>query len=120
MYLKYIYIVILPIFLFTCLSCNKDEHEDIPVQLSIERIFEPVITDMTSSSPICLPDGINSNITLINSQQELIRNIPSEIIEETIDSMDIPGKITTTLKDWVGGATRSIVTYFMEQNIQIF
>ncbi len=83
MYLKYIYIVILPIFLFTCLSCNKDEHEDIPVQLSIERIFEPVITDMTSSSPICLPDGINSNITLINSQQELIRNIPSEIIEES-------------------------------------
>lgn len=83
MYLKNIHTVISVFFLFTCLSCEKDEHQDIPVQLSIEHIFEPVITDMTSSSPISLPDGISSNISLINSQQELIRNISSDIIEET-------------------------------------
>lgn len=58
--------------------------------------------------------------SFLTSGSDLLNIGASEIIEETIDSMDIPGKITTTLKDWVGGATRSIVTYFMEQNIQIF
>lgn len=78
---KNFYIAIFSLVLFACSSCQKDDEPNPPIRLSIEHIFEPFITNMDSSSPICLPNEVYTEISIINSQQELIDKIPSDIID---------------------------------------
>lgn len=82
-------IVIVFLILFTCLSCEKNEEDNVPVQLSVTYVFAPIITDMTDSSPIHLPDGINYEVTIINSEQELVDSLSSDIIASDILYNDI-------------------------------
>ena len=74
------YVVVIFLILFTCFSCEKNEENNVPVRLSVGHVFVPVITDMIGSSPIHLPDGIYHEATIINSEEELINTLPSDII----------------------------------------
>lgn len=76
-------------FLFMCFSCKEEEYRVTPEQLPVEHIFEPVITDMVSSSPLYLPDEIYCKATIINSRQELFDYLPLDIIEDTLQYEDI-------------------------------
>ena len=84
---KYIFVIFL--ILFTCFSCEKNEENNEYVQLSVKHIFVPIITDMIGSSPIYLPDGINYEAAIINSEQELVDSLPSEIITTDISYNNI-------------------------------
>lgn len=81
MYCKNICIAIFSLALFICSSCQKEDEPNTPIRLSIEHVFEPFITGMDSSSPISLPGNVYTEIAIINSHQELIDKIPSDIIE---------------------------------------
>lgn len=84
---KYLFVFFL--VLFTCFSCEKNEENNEYVQLSVKHVFVPVITDMISSSPIHLPDGVYYDATIINSEQELVSSLPSDIITSDISYNDI-------------------------------
>lgn len=81
MHTNHKYIVIAFLTLFACFSCAESEENDVPAQLSVEHVFAPLVTDMTSSSPIHLPDGVYHEITIINSEQEAADNLPSGTTE---------------------------------------
>lgn len=83
------YIVVTFLFLFIFFSCEKKEESNVSVQLSLKYVFVPFITDMVGSSPIKLPNGINYEATIINSEQELIDYLPSDIIESDVSYNDI-------------------------------
>ncbi len=85
------YIVILLSIL--CFSCGDDEPDDKPVNIPVGHVFEPVVTDMVSSSVISLPYGVSFDYAVINSLEELHNRIPSDIIAsnpqyENIDYAD--------------------------------
>lgn len=82
-------IIVIFLILFTCLSCEKNEEDNCLVQLSVKYVFAPIITDMIGSSPIHLPDGINYEATIINSEQELVDSLPTAIIASDISYNDI-------------------------------
>lgn len=76
-------------FLFICFSCKEEEYCVTPDPLTVEHTFEPVITDMISSSPLYLPGEIYCKATIINSRQELFDYLPLDIIEDTLQYEDI-------------------------------
>lgn len=66
--------------LFICVSCEK-EHFDVQTKIPVQCIYEPIITEMTSSSVIALPSGTNMVIKVINSKEELEEYLPREILD---------------------------------------
>lgn len=98
--MKNIYFFILSLFLFACFSCEEEERGIIPSRISVKHMFDPVITEMTSSSPICLPDGISFESNIINSKQELTDYIPSDIIKQSLsyENIDFANSSLLSLK----------------------
>ncbi len=74
--------VILFLLLFTCLSCGKEEVRNTSIKILVKHVFAPFVTNTGPSSPIDWPGSASSEIKIINSQQEFINNIPSEVIKE--------------------------------------
>ncbi len=76
--------------LFTFLSCEEEEQHDVFTKVPIEKVFDPIITDMVSSSPIEIPNGLSYNYKIINSKNELSNYIPLDIIENptSYDNID--------------------------------
>ena len=62
-------------------GCNKQEtYDEQRVRLPVEYVFDPFITDMSSSSIIALPGGVYFEGKAINSTPELIEHVPSSVI----------------------------------------
>ncbi len=76
--------------LFTFLSCEEEEQHDVFTKVPIEKVFDLIITDMVSSSPIEIPNGLSYNYKIINSKNELSNYIPLDIIENptSYDNID--------------------------------
>ncbi len=78
--------IIALLLLLACMSCNNhEEPNDETEQVRISYVFDPFITEMDSSSIISLPIGVIEKGIIINSTKELVRQVPSEVLES--DSM---------------------------------
>lgn len=63
-------------------ACRRDEPVVMDVrQVKIENVFPVAVTEMSQSSIIALPDGLNSEGFVINSEEMLKELIPAEIID---------------------------------------
>lgn len=71
------------------ISCNKEN--DIAIQIPIEIYCQipPTVTSMTESSIISMPDGVIEEHVVINSEEELHRNIPSQIINNNYEYQNL-------------------------------
>ncbi len=77
-YIRIIALMLLPV----CMSCNNHEEPyDGTKQVRIDYVFEPFITEMDSSSIISLPIGVITKGIIINSTKELVRQVPSEVLD---------------------------------------
>ena len=87
MNLKSLLIIVFSLFAF--ISCEEEEQHDVFTKVPIEKVFDPIITDMVSSSPIEIPNGLSYNYKIINSKNELSNYIPLDIIENSTSYKNI-------------------------------
>lgn len=75
--------LIMAMSVFVLLSCNKDDEFPMSEPVEVHYQMPSVSVPMEASSIITLPDGVSGECVVANSIQELYKNIPSQILDET-------------------------------------